>query len=109
MKKQYVKSEIYFLNAEKGTTYYANPNFILREIAGEYILVPTGKELEHFNGLASLNETGKFLLEFLKEKRTLEEILKCSQTEFELTSDECWRDVSDFLNLAVAKHVILKL
>ena len=87
----------------------ANPDFITREIAGEYILVPTGKELEHFNGLASLNETGKFLLEFLKEKRTLEEILKCFQTEFELTSDECWRDVSDFLNLAVAKHVILKL
>ena len=41
--------------------YRRNPEFILREIAGESILVPTGQAALAFNGLASLNASGVFL------------------------------------------------
>ena len=37
--------------------YYANPEFVYREVAGESILVPNGKAALKFNGLASLNRT----------------------------------------------------
>lgn len=37
--------------------------FILREIAGEYILVPFGKNAIDFNGVVTLNATAKFLWE----------------------------------------------
>ena len=31
-------------------------DFILRNIAGEYVLIPTGTTTQEFNGLISLNE-----------------------------------------------------
>ena len=33
-------------------------NFVLREIAGEYIIIPTGKTALEFNGLITVNEIG---------------------------------------------------
>ena len=32
--------------------------FMLREIAGEYVAVPSGEAAQVFNGLLTLNETG---------------------------------------------------
>ena len=37
--------------------------FILREIAGEHILVPIGIAAANFNGLISMNEVGRFLFD----------------------------------------------
>ena len=42
--------------------YCANEDYIVREIAGETILVPTGASAEHFNGMLTLNETSRFLV-----------------------------------------------
>ena len=41
--------------------------FILREVADEYILIPTGKTTETFNGIISLSETAAFIYEHLEE------------------------------------------
>ena len=38
-----------------------NKEFVLREIAGDYILVPVGDTALEFNGLITLNEVGAFL------------------------------------------------
>lgn len=40
---------------------YVSKDFIVREIAGDYIVVPTGEEALKFNGLITLNEVGAFL------------------------------------------------
>ena len=96
------------MNGQSNRRYIANHNYILREIADEYILVPTGAEIFNFNGLATMNETGKFLWDLLKEQRSLEEILKCFAEEYELTDEECVEDVLAFLTPAVEKNVILR-
>lgn len=45
----------------KEKRYCTNEDYILREIAGETILVPTGASADHFNGMLTLNETSRFL------------------------------------------------
>lgn len=40
-------------------------NFVLREIAGEYIIIPTGKTALEFNGLITVNEIGMELWKML--------------------------------------------
>ena len=35
-------------------------DYIVREIAGEYIIVPTGREALNCQGLITVNETGAF-------------------------------------------------
>ena len=32
--------------------------FVLREIAGDYVIIPTGKTVLSFNGLITVNEVG---------------------------------------------------
>ena len=50
-------------------------DFILREIAGDYVIVPTGKTALEFNGLITVNELGAFIWEKLQQETT-EEVWK---------------------------------
>ena len=40
-----------------------NENFIMQELAGQFVLVPFGEHALDFNGIVTLNETAKFLWE----------------------------------------------
>ena len=40
-----------------------NKDFMIRDIAGETILVPTGEISHNFNGMITLNEVAAFILQ----------------------------------------------
>lgn len=48
--------------------------FMLRSIAGSYIVVPVGKRSADFNGMITLNETSAFLWKQLETGATEEEL-----------------------------------
>ena len=50
-------------------------DFILREIVGEYILVPIGNAAAKFNGLITMNEIGTFIFKTLQTEQTEEQLL----------------------------------
>ena len=62
-----------------------NQNFILREIAGESMLIPVGAAAAKFNGLITLNETGAFLWERLQQETTEEELVQALLGEYEVS------------------------
>lgn len=62
--------------------YCANEDYILREIAGETILVPTGASADHFNGMMTLNETSRFLWELFRMPHTIDEAVTASQEQY---------------------------
>lgn len=92
---------------ELSDMFQANPEYIYRGIAGEHLLVPTGKAAEELMGMASLNETGKYLWELLKSPQTLESLRDRFAEEFELTPEQSFSDVSDFLAAAMKKNAVL--
>ncbi len=49
--------------------------FIIRKIAGKYVVVATGQSSREFHGMVKLNETGKIIWEGLAAGRTAEEIV----------------------------------
>ena len=51
----------------------ANPDFLLREVAGEAVLVPVGEAGIFENSVISLNETCRFLWQLFQQPRTMEE------------------------------------
>ena len=51
-------------------------DFLLREVAGCYVVVPVGKATINFNGMLNLNETGAFLWEKLQNDTTKEQLLQ---------------------------------
>ena len=50
--------------------------FILREIAGECVLVPTGVTSQEFNGMITISDTAKFIWENIEKVDSLEEMIR---------------------------------
>ncbi len=72
--------------------------FVLREIAGDFVLVPIGKTAAEFTGLFPLTETAARIWELLPESATAEDIVNTLLQEYEVEKDVLTADVADFLN-----------
>lgn len=84
-----------------------NPDFIYREVAGESVLVPTGKAAESFFGIASINSTGAFLWTALEQRRSLEELREIFAREYALEEAQSRQDVTEFIEAALSHHMVL--
>ncbi|WP_461878546.1 PqqD family protein [Fusicatenibacter sp.] len=85
----------------KEKRYCANEDYIVREIAGETILVPTGASTDHFNGMMTLNETSRFLWELFRMPHTLAETVAAAQERYDDDSGSLEPDIYDFMNESV--------
>ncbi len=72
--------------------------YILREVAGNYIVVAVGDEALDFNGLITTNETGAFLWEKLSENISEQELVEALLSEYEVDEKTAIEDISGFLN-----------
>ena len=81
--------------------------FVLREIAGDYIIIPTGKTVLDFNGLITVNEVGASIWNMLQEEVSLDELVKGILDEYEVNEDVAREDIQEFL-ATLDKNGILK-
>ncbi len=72
-------------------------DFLLREVAGCFVVVPVGKATVDFNGMLNLNDTGAFLWENLQEETTKKELVEKLLSTYEITEDIASRDVDLFI------------
>ena len=70
---------------------------IVRDIAGDTVLIPLGDSLKENNGLFMLTETGRFIWDILPECSSAEEITRKLTDEYEVGFDEAKADVEAFL------------
>lgn len=80
--------------------------FILREIAGDYVIVPTGKTALDFNGLITVNELGAFIWERLSEDTTVEQIVAAILAEYDVDEATAKADTQEFLELLMDYHIL---
>lgn len=80
--------------------------FVIREIAGDYIIIPTGSTALEFNGLVTVNEIGATLWKMLQEDVTLEELVQGVLAEYDVEEDVAREDILEFLD-ELAKGGIL--
>lgn len=71
--------------------------FLLRKVAGNFIVVPVGEETVDFNGIITINETGKFLWELLSENIEKESLLEKFMKEYSLPEEEAKEDIREFI------------
>lgn len=57
--------------------------FIMRQIAGETIVVPSGDELK-LNMMITLNDTGKFLWQHLESGADMDELVQALLAEYDV-------------------------
>ena len=73
-----------------------NPQFVLREIADEYIVVPVGEEAERIHGILKLNEQGAFLWKLMEKEQTEETLVHALLNAYQVDADAAKKDVSVF-------------
>ena len=83
-----------------------NGEFVLREIAGEYILVPIGNSAMEINGMITLNEVGVFIWNKLQDECTREELLKAVLDVFEIDEEKAKSDLDEFLQQLKTANLI---
>lgn len=71
--------------------------FMLRQIAGEYVAVPSGEAAQAFNGLLTLNETGAAVFRLLQGGASRESLLAALGAEYDAAPDELASDVDELL------------
>lgn len=73
-------------------------DIVLREIAGEYILVPTGEGAVNMLRIMSLNDCGVFLWKLLAEEKTERELVDAVLEEYEIDAATAEQDVKEYLS-----------
>ena len=71
--------------------------FILREVAGRYIVVAVGDRVKHFNGIINLNETGALLWKTAENGATEEQLVQALLTEYDVDEATARADVNKFV------------
>lgn len=71
--------------------------FVPREVAGEYLLVPVGRATVDLNGMITLNESGAFLWGKLPDVANEDALVDCLLMEYEIDRETAAQDVAEFL------------
>lgn len=80
--------------------------FVLRNISGEHIVMPTGKNIREFDGAIVLNDVAAFAWEKLREGCSREELLQAILSEFEVDRPRAEADLDALLEKLRGYQVI---
>ena len=81
--------------------------FILREVAGSFIVVAVGEAVKTYNGVITLNETSAFLWNKLIKGATEEELVDALLSEYEVEKEDAVKGVKSFINKLVEAKVVI--
>lgn len=73
-------------------------DFLLRDVGGQFFLVPLGAKVRDTNALITLNATGHRVWELLSEDRSTEELVAAITGEFDADPERTRSDVLAFLD-----------
>jgi hypothetical protein len=71
--------------------------FVMREVAGQYVVVAVGEASKTFHGMIKLNSTGKDIWEGLEKGLTEEEIVGVLVEKYDVQNSDVKNDVQEFL------------
>ena len=80
--------------------------FILREIADEYILIPTGSTTEEFNGIINITETAAFIWNHVESVNSFDELIDLMKKEYDVELTVLQKDVSELLMQLLTNKMI---
>lgn len=93
-----------FQNTQR--VYHSNPNYVLREIVGEAILVSVGEGVADFCGIVKLNESAKVLWNALQKGATKEKLVQALVDTFSIERIRAEEDVEKTLGLLKQRELI---
>ena len=82
---------------EVSKIFKASENMLLREIAGEHLLIPVGEIAMSVHGMISLSESGLLLWKKLQQECLETDLVDCILNEYDIDRETAAADVHEFL------------
>lgn len=82
--------------------------FLLREVAGSYIVVATGALAKEFGGIIKLNETGSFLWKKMTEDTDLQTLVTALTNEYDVSKEDAEKDARSFVTMLLDAGILEK-
>lgn len=86
--------------------YRINPDFILREIAGEYTIIPTGGDNVFSNAVMAPNGTAVFLWEAFQQPSTIQDVVVEAMQKYDGTEEQIYNSISNFVKQSLEFKVL---
>lgn len=74
-----------------------NENFVLRELADTFVVLPLADDTVDFNGMITLNESGVLLWKRLEQGAETADLVAALLGEYDVPADIARADVEEFL------------
>ena len=75
-----------------------NKDFVLREVCGLNVVLPTGANVNDFGGALNLNDTAALIFEQLQAGKTAEETAAALTEAYDVTPETALADVQETIN-----------
>lgn len=82
------------------------PGFIIKTIGLRYMVLPIDAQALHFNGIMTLNKSGKRLFEALETEQTLESLTQLLMDHYEVSFEDARKDVIQFVETLKEKDLL---
>lgn len=86
--------------------YRQSPNFMLKNVSGDDVLMARGKTALKVNGVFVFNETCSFLWKNLAEPKTIEELSDLFQAEYGIDEKTATFDIKVCMNEMLKNEMI---
>lgn len=80
--------------------------FMLREVAGQWVVVPLGERVVEFNGIMTLSESGAILWKILEKDVSEKELTEAIIQKYDVDLKTAEQDVHEFVNVLQEQSLI---
>lgn len=71
--------------------------FLIRSVAGSFVVVPVGDDAIDFNGVITVNDSGKFIWDLMQTGIDKYELLKKFMEEYNVSEEQAKEDIGEFV------------
>lgn len=103
------KSHAFFHTKNGGIFMKLTSGYMIKEIAGNFVIVPVGQNVVDYKNLLQTNETGAFILQEIKENIPYDKIVEHLMLKYEANEEErdiIKDDLNEFLYYAKKNNLI---
>ena len=91
---------------EDQKVYQVNPNFIMTQVADEWLVVPTGEMAQQFNGMMSLNASSRFVWEQFQTPNSTNQVLQAMKAHYEGNEHDMEVELRQFVARCIAYQIL---
>lgn len=81
-------------------------NYVLRQVAGAWVVLPLGEAAVDFSGMLKLNESGVMLWRILEQGADKNALVEALLAQYNVSRQQAQTDVEEFLHVLIQSGCI---